>query len=227
MAMRQTIEVLNRMKADGAIGRYCISGAVAALNYVEMSSTEVLDILVSFEGVETKPGLVMLAPILSYLKDIGYSKTHKEGIWIEDWPVRVLPAASPLDREALRSAIEVTVEFNVGTVRAWVPKPEHLVAIALRTGRPNDRLCVLQFLETKAADLDELGPLLQRHGLFDALSEFSRSVRLDDPASYKPPMRSGDKAYPDVPTSFSARRRRAPKTPRSVRREDQNAGSTM
>ena len=52
MGMKQTIEVLNRMEADGVIGRYCIAGAVAALNYVEVSATEDLDILVSFEEVE-------------------------------------------------------------------------------------------------------------------------------------------------------------------------------
>lgn len=40
MAMKQTIDVLNRMKADGVIGRYCISGAVAALNYVEAGATD-------------------------------------------------------------------------------------------------------------------------------------------------------------------------------------------
>ena len=35
MGMKQTLEVINRMEADGIIGRYAIAGAVAAHNYVE------------------------------------------------------------------------------------------------------------------------------------------------------------------------------------------------
>src|SRR5262245_7144879 len=112
MAMKQTIEVLNRMEADGLIGRYCIFGAAAALHYVEMAVTEDLDILVSFEGMETKSGLVTLMPIVEYLSKQGYSEFHKEGIWIEGWPVQFVPVATPLDREALESSTEVLVELD-------------------------------------------------------------------------------------------------------------------
>jgi hypothetical protein len=185
MPMRQTIEVLNRMEADGVIGRYCISGAVAALNYVEMAATEDLDILVSFEGMESKSGLVTLEPILGYLKDLGYSEFRKEGIWIEGWPVQFLPVTSPLDREALELATEVTVELDGEAVQTRLLTPEHVVANALRTRRPKDRLRVLQFLDSKAVDLNLLCPLLRRHGLSGALSEFCRSVGLADPCMVK------------------------------------------
>jgi len=32
MGMKQTLDVINRMEADGIIGRYAIAGAVAAYN---------------------------------------------------------------------------------------------------------------------------------------------------------------------------------------------------
>ena len=35
MGMKQTLAVINAMAADGVIGRYAISGAIAADNYVE------------------------------------------------------------------------------------------------------------------------------------------------------------------------------------------------
>src|SRR6059036_3955712 len=55
MAMKRTLEVINRMEADGVIGRHAIAGAVAAYNYVESSATEDLDILVSFDAVPGRP----------------------------------------------------------------------------------------------------------------------------------------------------------------------------
>src|ERR1700687_4068778 len=49
MGIKQTLDVLNAMEADGAIGRYAIAGAVAAYNYVEPAPTEDLDIIIAFE----------------------------------------------------------------------------------------------------------------------------------------------------------------------------------
>ena len=46
MGMKQTLDVINAMETDGAIGRYAIAGAVAAYNYVAPTVTEDLDILV-------------------------------------------------------------------------------------------------------------------------------------------------------------------------------------
>lgn len=69
MGMKQTLDVINRMEADGIIGRYAIAGAVAAYNYVEPTVTEDLDILVSFDQPSgARSGLVTLGPILSWLK---------------------------------------------------------------------------------------------------------------------------------------------------------------
>jgi hypothetical protein len=49
VGMKQTLDVINQMEADGIIGRYAVAGAVAAYNYIEPALTNDLDILVSFD----------------------------------------------------------------------------------------------------------------------------------------------------------------------------------
>jgi hypothetical protein len=63
--MKQTLDVINRMEADGIIGRYAIAGAVAAYNYIEPALTNDLDILLSFDTPATagKTNLISLKPI--------------------------------------------------------------------------------------------------------------------------------------------------------------------
>jgi hypothetical protein len=74
MGMKQTLDVINRIEAEGIIGRYAIAGAVAAYNYIEPTVTEDLDILVSFDAPAafSQSGLITLSPILSWLKANGY-----------------------------------------------------------------------------------------------------------------------------------------------------------
>ena len=187
MGMKQTIEVLNRMEADGVIGRYCITGAVAAFYYIEASTTEDLDILVSFEDIPGHPksGLLTLAPILSYLGGLGYSEFRNEGLVIEQWPVQFLPVANDLDTESLELAEEVTIDLADGDVETRLLRPEHVVANALRTARPKDRFRVLQFLESEAVEASLLCPVLERHGLAGTLTEFCRSAGLANPCMVK------------------------------------------
>lgn len=61
MSLRNTIEVVTRLAESGAIERYAIAGAVAALNYIQPTLTEDLDVLVShFES--RRSGLILLDP---------------------------------------------------------------------------------------------------------------------------------------------------------------------
>src|SRR5579871_6632908 len=114
LGMKQTIDVINRMEADGIIGRYAIAGAVAAYNYVEPTITDDLDILVAFErsGGRAQPGLITLGPILAYLKDKGYSEFQREALLIEGWAVQFIPVASDLDAEALEKAREIDIQIS-------------------------------------------------------------------------------------------------------------------
>lgn len=183
MGLKQTIDVLNRMEADRVIGHYAITGAVAALNYIEIGATEDLDILISFEDIDgkTKSGLLTLEPILSYLGKLGYTKFSKEGILIEGWPVQFLPIANDMDSEALETAEEIEIDLAGGNVKTRLLRAEYVVANALRIGRPKDRLRVLQFLESNAVDPDALCPIVERYGLGTALAELCRSTGLPNP----------------------------------------------
>jgi hypothetical protein len=189
MGMKQTIDVINRMEADGIIGRYAIAGAVAAYNYVEPTVTEDVDILIAFDSDQhrSQTGLITLEPILSYLKDKGYSDFRKEGLLIEGWAVQFIPVASDLDAEALAAADEVDLEIHPseGSVKTRVLRPEYIVATALRVGRPRDRLRIIQFLEEEAVDIEALCNVIGRHGLGDAWLTFCGRAGIVDPCKIK------------------------------------------
>jgi hypothetical protein len=173
------------MEADGIMGRYAIGGAVAAYNYIEPTVTDDLDILVSFDSspMEPRTGLVTLEPVFAYLRQKGYSEFRKEGLVIEGWAVQFLPVADDLDAEALARAENVEIQINPteGSVNTRVLRPEHLVAIALRIGRPKDLIRIAQFLEDRAVDIGSLCDVIDRHGLEDAWRAFCRRTGITDP----------------------------------------------
>src|SRR5207244_10212485 len=104
MRIREVIETINRMQADGIIDRYAIGEAVGATFYLEPVSTLDVDVFIAFkpqqENIIVSPG-----PIFDYLKGFG-CKMEGEHIVIGGWPVQFLPASSPLLEEALAGAGE-------------------------------------------------------------------------------------------------------------------------
>jgi hypothetical protein len=192
MGMKQTLDVLNRMEGEGVIDRYAIGGAVGAYNYIEPAVTEDPDILMSFESSPTAPrtGLITLEPILEHLRQKGYSEFHKEGLIIEGWAVQFLPVANDLDAEALAQAEDVEIRINPkeDPVKTRVLRPEHLVATALRIGRPKDLIRITQFLEDQAVEMRALCDVIDRHDLKDAWRAFCRRAGITDPCElhFKP-----------------------------------------
>jgi hypothetical protein len=164
--MRATLEVINRMQADGVIGKYAIGGAVGATFYLEPSATLDIDVFVSLPK-PSGSSLLTLSPMYDWLTARGH-KAEKEYIVIEGWPVQFLPASDALDEEALAQAVETEVE----SVRTWVMTTEHLVAIALRTGRAKDHTRILQFIESGVIQSDKLDGVLRRHGLLAKWEQF-------------------------------------------------------
>jgi len=166
--VKATLEAINQMQADGVIGRYAIGGAVGATLYLEPAATLDVDIFVM---LPTAPGssLVSLAPLYDYLKVRG-GTVKDEHIVIGGWPVQFLPPSSELEREAVAESVAATVEG----VTAWVMSAEHLVAIALCTGRSKDHVRILQFIEQGAVDRRKLQGVLERHGLTPKWKEFER-----------------------------------------------------
>ena len=163
----RTITVLNNMVENGIIRRYAIGGTVAAMNYLEPALTEDVDVLISFDN-PSPSGLVTLGPIVAWLGSKGYSEWQKEGLIVEGWPVRFLPVADSLDLEAIEQAVMAEDPFGTeAPISTWMLSAEHVVATALKTGRPKDLVRISAFLDTDAVDLDLLGDILDRHGLRD------------------------------------------------------------
>jgi len=156
--VKDTLELINRIQSDGLIDRYAIGGAVGATFYLAPAATVDLDIFVTFPA--SAGLLVSLSPIYEYLKSKG-GRVQDEYIVIGDWPVQFLPCGNELEQEALRAAVPTFVEG----APTWVMPAEHLVAIALNTGRAKDHNRILQFIEQQAVDQAKLNDVLRRHGL--------------------------------------------------------------
>lgn len=167
MSIRDVIEVVNAMEADGTIERYAIGGAVAATFYLEPVATMDVDIFVAFQSSENL--IVSLQPIVQYLTSSGHPM-QGEYVMIAEWPVQFLPPTGPLVEEALVQAAEIDVEGQ----RARVFTAEHLSAIALQTGRAKDKARLLQFIEEGALDAKRFQDIVRRHGLLDAWTTFQR-----------------------------------------------------
>lgn len=169
--MEKTLQVLNRLEADGVIERYAIGGAIAATFYVEPVSTFDLDVFFVFN--EQANDLVLLAPIYEYLAALGYQSAG-EAVEIEGWPVQFLPAFNPLLEESLAEAADIRFK----DIPTRVMRAEHLVAVMLQTGRAKDYSRILQFLEEDAVELPLLASVLARHGLTKQWEEFRRRFQL-------------------------------------------------
>lgn len=98
-----------------------------------LSATLDVNIFVSFPSVPAN-SLLNLAPINDYLLARG-CRADTEYIVIGEWPVQFLPPSGELEREAIDQAPQTEVDG----VTTWVMRAEHLVAMALQTGRAKDR----------------------------------------------------------------------------------------
>jgi hypothetical protein len=183
MSMRKTLEVITKLAERGVFRSYAIAGAVAALNYIEPTLTEDLDILISVADFEShKSGLLLLTPIEKALTEMGYTHRSDVGFVIEGWPVQFLPVTSPLDEEALEKAIEIEVESaNQPPLNVRCLSAEYLVAIAVRVGRLKDLARVQAFLEAKAVDLPALSDILVKHGLMHNWLSFCSKAGIENP----------------------------------------------
>jgi hypothetical protein len=166
--VKDTLAAINQMQADGVIGKYAIGGAVGATFYLAPAATVDLDIFVILP--DTSGGLlVSLSPIYEYLKSHG-GKVQDEYIVIGGWPVQFLPPNNHLEQEAVNEAVSTSVEG----LPTWVMSAEHLVAIALNTGRAKDHNRILQFFEQDAVDRKKLSRILQNHGLTLKWTQFEQ-----------------------------------------------------
>lgn len=185
MSIRKTIEVISKLAETGAIENYAITGAIGALNYIQPTLTEDLDVLVSIAHFDSRQsGLILLTPIETALAKMGYTERSSVGYMIEGWPVQFLPVASPLDEEALDRAVELEIEMaGQPALKARCLRAEHLVAIAVKLGRLKDLARVQAFLEQDAVDLTALNDILVRHNLAGEWRSFCMKAGIVNPLS--------------------------------------------
>jgi hypothetical protein len=165
--MKATLQVVNQMQADGVTSSYAIGGAIGATFYLEPTSTFDIGVFIALQNL---PGssLISLEPVYRYLQSRGYPP-EKECILIEGWLVQFLPPGDALDEEALAQAVQA----DAGGILVRVMTAEHLTAIALKVGRPKDKIRVAQFIESGILDEDKLRQILERHGLLAKWKQFN------------------------------------------------------
>ena len=156
--MEATLNVLNELERSGVFTRYAIGGAMGATFYVEPLLTFDLDVFVVLP--QTRGGLLTLEPLYNALRERGYEE-EDECVSIEGVPVQFLPAYNALLEEALAEAQEKRYE----TASTRVLRAEHLLAIALQTGRDKDRERVRLLREQAPLDKEYLKLVLARYGL--------------------------------------------------------------
>lgn len=166
--MKETLRIINQMKADGVIEKYAIGGAVGASIYLEPFTTKDLDIFVNLP-IATETKLISLTAIYDYLLSRGCT-AEGQFVLIADWMVEFLPAGSDLERDAIENA----VRFEIEGVETRVMTPEHLAAICLQTGRTKDRYRLLAFIEQQAVNLPKLHLLVEKYGLKSEWDNFEK-----------------------------------------------------
>jgi hypothetical protein len=171
VSVERVFQRLNELERTGLVGRYAVGGAFAFIYYAEPFETDDLDV---FAHIPSAGLLINLAPIHEHFRKLGYPE-EGEKIVIEGVPVQILPAAGPLEEEALQEAIQITV----GKEPTRVFTAEHAVAEALKTNRAKDRMKILHLQETATTPLnrERLESILSRHGLLDRWRKFEESTR--------------------------------------------------
>ena len=139
---------------------------MGATFYVEPVLTFDLDVFVVLP--RTRGGLLTLEPLYEALRTLGY-REEDECVNIEGVPVQFLPAYNALLEEALAEAREMRYEATP----TCVLRPEHLLAIALQTGRDKDRDRVRLLREQAQLDQKYLKGVLARHSLDDKWTQWT------------------------------------------------------
>src|SRR5438445_13413007 len=113
-------------------------------------------------------GLVSALRQFTNILRLGGGIEDREHIVLGDWPVQFVVPANELETEAVAASVPVDVEG----VRTWIMLAEHLVAIALSTGRAKDYIRVIQFINEKAVDQVVLLAILKKYGLLPKWQQF-------------------------------------------------------
>lgn len=170
MNIKGTIATINQMQVDRVIGQYAIGGAVAATFYTEPIDTADLDIFITLEAPEGQL-LITLDPIYEYLRSRGFPNNDKGDVVIFGSPVQFLPVGG---NTLITEALAQSKVFDIDGVAARAFSAEHLAAIALKLGRPKDKIRLPLLLQSTGFNDAAFSSILARHGMTDAWASFKR-----------------------------------------------------
>lgn len=168
--MKNTLKVLEELKANNLIKDYAIGGGIAAIFYIEPVLTYDLDVFIVLFKKENKKGLINLNPIYEYLEHKGFF-WKGEHIIIEGIPVQFIPV-DQLEEEAVRNAKEIPYHG----VKTKVLTPEYLITILLRAGRRKDFNKISKLMEQTKVDKQKLKIILKKYHLFEKFEHLGYSL---------------------------------------------------
>lgn len=161
--MKDTINVINKLKENGLINDYAIGGAIAVLKWTEPFFTRDLDIFIIHEAKEKE---IVLTPIYEYLKERG-AQWEKQWIIVNGIPVDFI-VADKLETEAIENAEEVEYE----EVKTKILTPEYLIALFIRAGRDKDERKIEMLLKQTKIDMEKLEKILNENELIEKFVKF-------------------------------------------------------
>ncbi len=165
--MRQTLQALLQLRAEGTLAQFAVGGAVAASFYIEAVATEDLDVFAFLKP--SASGLLVLTPLYDRLKALG-GVVHNEHVLLHGWPVQILPAYTPLVEAAVLAAVDRSFE----DIAVPVVSADYLCAIALQTGRAKDYQRIHSLIEAGVVESTALKNLIEAYQLQDRWSTYVR-----------------------------------------------------
>ena len=163
--MEEALNVISEMHKEGVLKEYAIGGAIATIYYTAPFATNDVDI---FFIPPEEQGLLVLTPFYEFCTKKGY-KTQKEYILIGETPIQFLPAATALEKEAVKHSVSVRYK----NIQVRILRPEYLIAIFLCVFRLKDREKIVRLLEQTEMDKKLLSDILTRHGLKEKFEKFA------------------------------------------------------
>lgn len=169
--MKETLEVLNRLKDRALIDAYAVGGGIATIFYTEPVFTYDLDVFVIVKS-ELAEKIISLTSIYDYLTSKGYS-WKGEHIIIEGLPVQLIPVESGIEKEAIDNAKDVTY----GGIKTKILSAEYLIAIALKVGRRKDFDKIGRLVDQAKINKEALEAILKKHHLLDKFRKWEEKSK--------------------------------------------------
>lgn len=155
------LKVMNGAVKEGIIQKYVVGGSMAIMNYTEPFPTKDLDLFCFFPDQQ---GLLFsLAPIWTYLESLGYKSDGGLSMIVEGVPIQFLTPSTPLELEAMDTAI--LSDFEGQTV--FVFRLEYAIAIKVQANRHKDWRHIDIAMESGCPDMIKLGEILVKFDLKD------------------------------------------------------------